>query len=256
MADPVLFDFAVPDELLQEVVAKSKDPEVVAALDVMPGTGEGKAPPLIGILRGSGFAPLILLTAAALVPGSFGNGIAIIGTNLEHTFHIHDAALGAVTFVAAVAQLLWAVPLALWADRGSRKVVAGVALLIFSVFAPLMALAPNVWAFTFLYLIASVGFGVNNTVHNSYLSDAYPTEGRGRVFSWHNLSDPLSQTVGILIFGLVVTIGHNWRWGMLIALAGIPIGLALFTSARAGQGGQRVEPHPQGLGHGHPRPAE
>ncbi len=229
MADPVLFDFAVPDELLQEVVAKSKDPEVVAALDVMPGTGEGKAPPLIGILRVSGFAPLILLTAAALVPGSFGNGISLIGTNLEHTFHIHDAALGAVTFVAAVAQLLWAVPLALWADRGSRKVVAGVALLIFAVFAPLMALAPNVWAFTFLYLIASVGFGVNNTVHNSYLSDAYPTEGRGRVFSWHNLSDPLSQTVGYLAFALLVTVGHSWRWGTLIALAGIPIGLALFT---------------------------
>ena len=195
----------------------------------MPGTGEGKPPPLLGILRTSGFAPLVLLTAAAIVPGSFGNGISLIGTNLEHSFHIHDAALGAVTFVGAVAQLLWAVPLALWADRGSRKVVAGVALLVFSVFAPLMALAPNVWAFTFLYLIASVGFGVNNTVHNSYLSDAYPTEGRGRVFSWHNLSDPLSQTVGILVFGLVVTIGHNWRWGMLIALAGIPIGLALFT---------------------------
>jgi ABC-type branched-subunit amino acid transport system ATPase component/sugar phosphate permease len=229
MADQVLFDFAVPDELLKEVVAKSSDPETVAALDVMPGTGEGKPPAFIGILRENGFAPLVLLTTAALVPGSFGNGISLIGTNLEQSFHIHDAALGAVTFVAAVAQLLWAVPLALWADRGSRKVVAGVALLVFSVFAPLMALAPNVWAFTFTYLIASVGFGVNNTVHNSYLSDAYPTEGRGRVFSWHNLSDPLSQTVGILIFDLVVTVGHNWRWGMLVALAGIPVGLALFT---------------------------
>jgi ABC-type branched-subunit amino acid transport system ATPase component/sugar phosphate permease len=229
MADQPLFDFAVPDELLREVVAKKSDPETIAALEVMPGTGEGKPPALTGILRSHGYAPLVLLTAAAIVPGSFGNGISLIGTNLEHSFHIHDAALGAVTFVAAVAQLLWAVPLALWADRGSRKVVAGVSLLVFSVFAPLMAIAPNVWAFTFLYLIASVGFGVNNTVHNSYLSDAYPTEGRGRIFSWHNLSDPLSQTVGILIFGLVVTIGHNWRWGMLIALAGIPIGLSLFT---------------------------
>jgi len=27
----------------------------------------------------------------------------------------------------------------------------------------------------------------------------------------------------------VVTVGHNWRWGMLIALAGIPIALSLFT---------------------------
>ena len=149
MADQVLFDFAVPDELLQEAVAKSRDPEAIADLAVMPGTGEGKPPPLVGILRQNGFAPLVLLTLAAIVPGSFGNGIALIGTNLEHSFHIHDAALGAVTFVAAVAQLLWAVPLALWADRGSRKVVAAVALLVFSVFAPLMALAPNVWAFTF-----------------------------------------------------------------------------------------------------------
>jgi len=229
MPDQVLFDFAVPDELLEEVVAKSRDPEVVADIGVMPGTGEGKPPGLVGILRDNGFAPLVLLTAAALVPGSFQNGIALIGTNLEHSFHIHDAALGAVTFVASVAQLLWAVPLAVWADRGSRKVVAAVALLTFSVFAPLLGLAPNVWAFTFIYLVASVGYGVNNTVHNSYLADAYPTESRGRVFSWHNLSDPLSQTVGILVFGYIVTVAHNWRWGMLVGLAGIPIGLALFT---------------------------
>jgi ABC-type branched-subunit amino acid transport system ATPase component/sugar phosphate permease len=229
MADQALFDFAVPDELLEEVVAKSRDSEAIADIDVMPGTGEGKPPPLIGILRKSGYAPLVLLTAAALVPGSFNSGVTLIGNNLEHSFHMHDAALGAVTFVAQVAQLLWAVPLALWADRGSRKVVAAVALLIFSVFSPLMGLSPNVWVFTFLYLIAAVGYGVNNTVHNSYLADGYPTEGRGRVFSWHNLSDPLSNTVGILVFGYIVTVGHNWRYGTLIALTGIPIALSLFT---------------------------
>ena len=256
MADKVQFDFAVPEELLQEVVAKTSDPEVVAALDVMPGTGEGKAPPLIGILRRNGFAPLVLLTAAALIPGTVGNGISLVGTNLEHSFHIHDAALGAVTFVGAVAQLLWAVPLALWADRGSRKVVAGVALLVFSVFTPLMALAPNVWAFTFLYLIASVGYGVNNTVHNSYLSDAYPTEGRGRIFSWHNLSDPLSQTVGHPHLRAggdrrpQLAVGHAHRPGRDPPRPG-PV-----HPARAGQGGERVEPHPQGLGYGPPLPAE
>ncbi|HUA94675.1 MAG TPA: MFS transporter, partial [Acidimicrobiales bacterium] len=225
----VLFDFTVPDELLQEAVSKHRDHEAVADVAMMPGTGEGKAPPLVGVLRQYGYAPLILLTAAAMVPGTFGNGIAIIGKNLEQTFHIHNAALASVTFVAQVAQLLWAVPLAVWADRGSRKVVAAVALLIFAVFGSLMAFSPNVWAFAFLYLAASIGSGVNNTVHNSYLSDAYPTESRGRVFSWHNLSTPLSYTVGLLIFGLVVTETHNWRYGLLVALAGIPLGLALFT---------------------------
>ena len=61
---------------------------------MMPGTGEGKAPPLIGILQKYGYAPLVLLTAAAMVPGTFGNGIAIIGKNLEASFHIHNTAPG------------------------------------------------------------------------------------------------------------------------------------------------------------------
>jgi len=227
--DEPLFDFAVPDDLLREAVAHARDPEVIAELNVMPGTGEGKPPSLIGVLHNSGYAPLVLMTGAALIPGTFGNGISLIGHNLEVSFHMSNAALGAVAFIAQVSQLLWAVPLALWADRGSRKTVAGVALLIFAVFGTFMALSPNVWAFAFLYLAASVGTGVNNTVHNSYLSDAYPTEARGRVFSWHNLSDPISQTVGILIFGFVVTVAHSWRYGLLVALLGIPMGFALFT---------------------------
>ncbi|HVA06510.1 MAG TPA: ATP-binding protein [Acidimicrobiales bacterium] len=229
MTEAPLFDFAVPEDLLRDAVAHVRDPDVVADLRVMPGTGEGKPPALMGILHTSGWAPLVLMTAAALVPGTFGNGITLIGHNLQVSFHMSNAALGAVAFVAQVSQLLWAVPLALWADRGSRKTVAAIALLIFAVFGSLMALSPNVWAFAFLYLAASIGTGVNNTVHNSYLSDAYPTEGRGRIFSWHNLSDPISQTVGILIFGFVVTIAHNWRYGLLVALVGIPMGLALFT---------------------------
>ena len=229
MATDPLFDFAVPEDLLREAVSQVRDPDVVADLDVMPGTGEGKPPALIGILKSSGYAPLVLLTAAAIVPGTFGNGIALIGKNLETSFHMSNASLGAVAFIAQVSQLLWAVPLAVWADRGSRKKVAAIALLVFAAFGSLMAISPNVWAFAFLYLAASVGTGVNNTVHNSYLSDAYPTESRGRIFSWHNLSDPLSQTIGILIFGYVVTVSHDWRYGLLVALAGIPLGFALFT---------------------------
>ena len=229
MTDAPLFDFAVPDYLLRDAVSHAKDPEVIASIEMMPGTGEGKPPPLTAILKSSGYAPLVLLTGAALIPGTFTNGISLIGHNLQVSFHMSNASLGAVAFVAQVSQLMWAVPLALWADRGSRKTVAAVSLLIFAVFGSLMAISPNVWAFAFLYIAASIGSGVNNTVHNSYLSDAYPTEARGRVFSWHNLSDPLSQTIGILIFGYVVTVAHSWRYGLLVALVGIPMGFALFT---------------------------
>ncbi len=227
--DEPLFSFTVPDELLQEAISKSRHKEAVADVALMPGVGEGKPPPLRGILRASGYTPLVLLTLAAIVPSMFGNGINLVGNNLEKSFHLSDSGLGAVAFVASVAQLLWAVPLGLWADRGSRKVVSGVALLVFAVLAPLMALSPNVWWFVVLYLLAAVGSAVNNTVHNSYLSDAYPTEGRSRVFSWHYLADPIAQTLGILIFGYIVAYTHNWRWGLVVGAAGIPIALMLFT---------------------------
>ncbi len=82
MPDDPLFDFAVPDDLLKEAVAQVSDADVVADIDVMPGTGEGKPPPLVGILHRFGYAPLVLLTAAALVPGTFGNGINLIGNTL------------------------------------------------------------------------------------------------------------------------------------------------------------------------------
>ncbi len=233
-----LFAFTVPDELLREAVKKSRHADTVADVALMPGTGEGKPPPLLGILKSSGYAPLVLLTLAAIVPSVFNQGINLIGNNLEKSFHLHDSGLGAVVFVASVAQLLWAVPLALWADRGSRRLVSAVALLIFSVVATAMALAPNVWWFVFLYLICSVGSAsaVGNTVHNSYLSDAYPIEGRSRVFSWHYASDPVAQTLGILVFGYIVSVSHNWRWGLVVAAAGLPIVPLLFTIREPAKG--------------------
>ena len=206
-------------------MSKSRHKDAVADVKLMPGVGEGKPPPLRGILREYGYAPLVLLTVAAIVPSMFNNGINLIGNNLEKSFHLSDAGLGAVAFVASVAQLLWAVPLGLWADRGSRRLVSALALIVFAVLAPLMGLAPNVWWFVVLYLFASVGSAVGQTVHNSYLADAYPTEGRSRIFSWHYLSDPIAQTIGILIFGFIVV--------------GDPR-LALGTHRRRGRGAHRV----------------
>lgn len=222
-----VFDFIVPDELLKEAAGRSHDAEAVADLALVPGTGEGKPPSLVSVLRTSGYAPLTLMTLAALVPSFINNGISLLGPNIKASFHLSDAGLGAVTFVAAVAQIGWGLPVAVAADRGSRKIVAAVTLFIFAVTVPIMALSRNVWPFAFLYIIAAVGYGTSDTVHNSYLSDAYPTQARARIFAWHQLSDPLGQTVGILLIGFVASSTGNWRYSLLIALAGVPIAFAL-----------------------------
>ena len=225
MAEGALFDFTVPDGLLKEAVSRHRDPAAVADIALMPGTGEGKPPPLMGILRASGFSGLVLMTAAAFVPGMISNGLGVLGPNVQHSFHLSLAGLGAVAFVAAVAQIAWGLPVAILGDRGSRKVVTAVTLLIFAAAVPLMALSPNVWFFVFFYLIAAVAFGTSDTVMNSYLSDAYPTEARARVFAWRNVSDPLAQTVGVGAMTFVAATTGNWRWSLLLGLVAFPIGL-------------------------------
>jgi len=224
-----LFNFVVPDELLAEAVAKSRDKEFVADKAMMPGTGEGKPPPIMEILReGLGFTPLILLTAAAFVTDVIQSGIGIVGPNIQHSFHLSDAGLGAVGFVAAIAQIGWGMPVAVFADRGSRKNVAAVTLLVFAVLVPVAAIFHDVWPFVFVYLFAAVGLGSSDTVHNAYLADAYPSHGRARVFAWHNLNDPLANTVGILLVGYIAAATHNWRWAFALALLGVPVAIAIF----------------------------
>ena len=227
-AGGVLFDFTVPDELLREAVANSRDREAVADLALVPGTGDGPPPRLWGVLKENGVAPLVLLTLAALIPGTFSNGINTLAPDIQRSFHLSNAGLGALAFTGAVAQIGWGLPVAVWADRGSRKVVAAVTLLVFSITVPVMLTVHNIWPFVFLFIIAAIGLGTSDTVHNAYLSDAYPTQARARVFAWHNLADPLSQTVGILVVGLIATVTHDWRWGLVVAIAGIPVAIAIF----------------------------
>ncbi|MGO9342762.1 MAG: MFS transporter [Acidimicrobiales bacterium] len=236
MADGPIFDFIVPDELLAEAVSRSKDPEAIAGLELVPGTGEGKPPPFLGVLREYGYAPLILFALAAFVPDMIGNGISILGPNIESSFRLSDAGLGALAFVAAVAQIAWGLPQAVVADRGSRKVVAAVCLAIFAIVMPFMALVRNVWPFAFLYLIAAIGYGTSDTVHNSYLADAYPTHARARVFAWRGLNDPLAQTAGILLVGWVAAETHNWRWALVLAAVGLPLAFGLMLLREPAKG--------------------
>ncbi len=147
--DEPLFSFTVPDELLQEAISKSRHKEAVADVALMPGVGEGRPPPLLADPAGQRLRPA---RAASPWPPSSrtcsGQGINLIGNNLEKSFHLHDAGLGAVAFVASVAQLAVGRAARRCGPTGAAaRSWPAVALLVFAVLGPLMALAPNVWWF-------------------------------------------------------------------------------------------------------------
>ena len=118
-----------------------------------------------------------------------------------------------------------------------------------------MALSRNVWPFTLLYILAAVGYGTSDTVHNSYLADAYPTQARARIFAYHNVSDPISQTVGIFIVGLIAAATGDWRWALLLAaVRASPWRIALLFIREPAKGANESSHILQAAGHGHRQP--
>ena len=144
MIDEPLFDFAVPDDLLRDVVAHTTRPRRRGRPRGDAGTGEGKPPPLVGHSAQVGLrARWCCSPAPPWCRGPSATASPSSGTTSRSPSTCPTPALGAVAFVAQVSQLLWAVPLALWADRGSRKLVAAVALIIFAVFGIAHGLLPQ-----------------------------------------------------------------------------------------------------------------
>ncbi|MCU1460749.1 MAG: transporter related [Acidimicrobiales bacterium] len=236
--DQPLLDFAVPDELLSEAIAHggAGTAAAVADLRLMPGTGDGKPPPMLPILREHGVAGVSLFTIAALVTLTIDNGFALLGPDIQKSFHINDAALGAVVFAASAAQFIFALPIALASDRGSRIKMAAFTLLLFAVVVPLMGLANSVWVFAGLAVISAIGHGPRDTTHMSYLTDAYPTEARARIFAYHSGADPIARTIGIFIVGTIASATGSWRWSTVIALLGIPVALAILRLREPAKG--------------------
>ncbi len=245
MAEPIVLDFAVPSELLATAEARvgGQAPLVDAAL--MPGVGDGAPPPLLPLLRTWGLGGLVGFGAAGFLVATLESGIGILGPDIQRTFNLSDAGLGAVAFVSAAAFLGLGIPLALWADRGRRTRAAAVALVTWAVAVPLLGLAPNVWVFTGLLVVAGLGRAAPNSVHLSYLSDAYPIEARARVLAFHRAHEPIARTLGAGAVGAIAALAggtEGWRWAMVIGFLGFPVALALLRLAEPAKG-EREQAH-------------
>ena len=238
LTDAPLLDFAVPDELLREALAHTQTTESVADLSLMPGTGEGKSPPILPILRRFGWSGVTFFTAAALVTLVIDNGVSgVLAPDIQKSFHLSDPGLGLIAGLTSASQVLIGLPIALASDRTRRTTVAGLTLLFFAIVVPVMAATRSIWLFCILLVLSTIGHAPRDTTHMSYLTDAYPTEGRARILAYHSGADPIARTLGIFVLGAVAAVTGSWRWALGLALAGIPIGLAILRLREPVRGG-------------------
>lgn len=139
---------------------------------------------------------------------------------------------GVTTLSAAIipAGLLFALPIARWADRRRRAPIAIVGAATWAVFSILTGLAATVFILGATRIGAGLGRAVNGPIHPSLLADYYPPTVRAKVFSAHRVANPVGQFAAPLIAGFVAA-AVGWRVPFIV-LALPTLLLLLFALAK------------------------
>src|SRR5262245_5180834 len=142
---------------------------------------------------------------------------------------LSDTALGFLGGIAfAVFYTFAGIPIARWADRGVRRSIIALGLLGWSAMTAASGLARS-----FAHLaLARVGVGLGEAAcsppAHSMLSDYYPPERRGTVFSIYALGIPIGSAIGTFAGGWIMEM-FDWRTAFFVV--GLP-GIALAALVR------------------------
>ena len=129
---------------------------------------------------------------------------------------LSDAQLG---FLGGIAFALFyacaGIPIARWADTGSRRTIIALGILVWSVMTAFTGAARS---FATL-LMARIGVGVGEAAcsppAHSLISDYFPPERRGTALSIYALGIPLGGALGTLI-GAWVADSFGWRMAFVV----------------------------------------
>jgi MFS family permease len=150
--------------------------------------------------------------------------LSILLQPIKAEFHPSDTALGLLSGIAfAVIYSTLGIPIALLADRGSRKTIVSLSLFVWSAMTVLCGLATS---FTQLFL-ARIGVGVGEAgcspPAHSMIADYFPPERRASAFGIYSLGIPIGGAFGVFAGGWINE-WFDWRTAFLVV--GLP-GVAL-----------------------------
>lgn len=148
--------------------------------------------------------------------------IGILAIPIQEELGLMDWQLGimrGVTFAIFYSTL--GVPIALLADRKSRKWIITIALGLWSLMTAFCGLATNFVQLSLARLFVGVGEAGGVAPAYSLVSDYFPPEKRARALAIYSFGIPIGSAVGIIFGGVIATI-LDWRAAFIIVgLAGV-----------------------------------
>ncbi|MBV9509208.1 MAG: MFS transporter [Caulobacteraceae bacterium] len=188
---------------------------------------EGAAAPGGGVLTLVIFAAIILLSTANR------NVVSVLVAPIQKAMHVNDAAMGALagmSFTLVYATV--AFPMARLADRGNRRSIVAVAVLIWSVMTALCGAAANYLLLFLGRMGVAVGEACAYPAQMSMVGDLFPLERRGGAISVIWIGSAIGTAFGAYAAG---RLNDLYGWQVVFFAFGAPgllVVLALLAFVR------------------------
>ncbi len=159
--------------------------------------------------------------------------IGVVLPQIKQQFHLGDASLGFLSGLTfAVFFVFFGVPMAVLADRTSRRNIIAVSIALWSIMTALCGLAGNVAQLA----LARVGVGVGESgltpPAHSMISDLFPHEQRGRALSVYSVGISIGIIIG-LAYGGYLAQHFGWRDTFFVmAMPGIVVSSLFVLTVR------------------------
>ncbi len=160
--------------------------------------------------------------------------LSILIDPIKEDLGVSDTAMGLLVGLAfAVFYTLAGIPIARWADRGSRRTVIVFSLTLWS-----LMTAASGFARSFTYLaLARIGVGVGEAggtpPSHALLSDYFPPQQRATALALYGNGIYVGAGIGMLAGGLLQDAFGDWRPAFYaVGLVGLPLALLVWLTVR------------------------
>jgi len=173
--------------------------------------------------------------------------VSVLLTQIQAEFRASDEAMGVLTGLAfMLVHATLGLPIARWADRGTRKTILALGVAVWSAMTALSGAARSFPVLLGLRMGVGIGEAAGTPPAHSMISDYFPPARRGTALAFYALGLHAGVAFGFLAAGWL---GQYFGWRatfVIVGLPGIALGLLLALTVREPRRTTTVASYPLG----------
>ena len=196
-------------------------------------------------VRNYTLAVIVLIYASSHVDRQI---VSILAESIKQDLLLSDSQLGfliGLSFALFFATL--GIPIAILADRYSRRNIIAISVIVWSGMTALSGLAANFFQLALARIGVGIGEAGSSPPSHSMIADLYPLEKRGAAMGIYAAGINLGVLIGFLVGGFIDE-WYGWRMAFfIVGVPGIFLGLLMFFTVREPMRSSPPKPLPKNL---------